>query len=64
MVKRDTKKVNQIWQDIHRQLQEWKEGSSASSLYGEETPSVGIGVLQKNFAKVSTCDILSYISKS
>lgn len=52
VVKRDKRKVNQIWQDIHRQLTEWKEGSSASSLYGEQTPSVEIGVLQKNFAKV------------
>lgn len=52
VVKRDTKKVNQIWQEIQRQLQGWKEGSSASSLYGEETPTVEIGVLQKNFAKV------------
>ena len=55
VVKRDKKKLNRIWREIHGQLQGWKEGSSTSSLYGEETPSVEIGMLQKNFAKVHCC---------
>ena len=49
--KRNVGKVKQVWEQLHNQLQEWEEGS-ASSLYGEDTPTIEIGQLQKRFAKV------------
>ena len=50
--KRNTERVSHIWRQMLAQLCQWEEGSS-SSLYGEETPSLEIGNLQKRFAKVS-----------
>ena len=50
--KRDGKKVAQVWSQIYNQLQEWETGSSRS-LFGEDTPSMEIGNLQKRFAKVN-----------
>ena len=49
--RRDNNKVAKVWSQIYNQLQEWEAGSS-SSLYGEDTPSMEIGNLQKRFAKV------------
>lgn len=49
--KRNKGKVEKIWQQMSRQLQEWKDGS-ASSLYGEDSPTIEIGHFQKKFAKV------------
>ena len=51
MERRDNNKVAKVWSQIYNQLQEWEAGSS-SSLYGEDTPSMEIGNLQKRFAKV------------
>ncbi len=51
LAKRDVKKVGKVWELISKQLQEWEEWS-VSSLYGDATPTIEIGQLQKKFAKV------------
>ena len=53
VAKRDTKQVGKIWKQINDQMREWEE-YSVTSLYGEATPSVEIGQLQKKFAKVNS----------
>ena len=55
--KRDMNKVKEVYQQIQNQLRNWEEGSF-SSLYGEATPSIEIGQLQKKFAKVVSSILL------